>query len=192
MKNFCYALCIALLTCSTRALSEEAGMPQLNPEFWTAQIFWLIIIFTSLYLIIDKIFLPRITYSIENRKSKIVDDLDEAQKLKENAEKKLQEYKIIIESAKKEAIKIMEDNRKKLDSEIDQKKQKINNEIENELKKIEKEINDLKKLSITNIVNISADTSDEIIKKIFDTEVNRSSVAAIVSDVVKRKIERYL
>ena len=66
-------------------------MPQLNPEFWIAQIFWLITIFSSLYLIIWKIFLPKITYSIENRKSKIVNDLNEAQKLKENAEKKLEE-----------------------------------------------------------------------------------------------------
>ena len=40
-------------------------MPQLDPEFWGAQIFWLILIFAILYLIIWKIFLPRITNSIE-------------------------------------------------------------------------------------------------------------------------------
>ena len=89
MKNFCFALCIALIACVSRAFGSETGMPQLNPEFWIAQIFWLILIFSSLYLIIWKKFLPRITYSIENRKSRVVNDLDEAQKLKENAEKKL-------------------------------------------------------------------------------------------------------
>jgi len=34
------------------AFGSEAGMPQLNPEFWAAQIFWLILIFASLYLVI--------------------------------------------------------------------------------------------------------------------------------------------
>ena len=47
-----------------------------------------------------------------NRKSKIVNDLDEAQKLKEKAEKKLTEYKAIIEKAKRDAVKIIEENRK--------------------------------------------------------------------------------
>ena len=126
MKNFCFAFCIALIFCINQAFGSEAGMPQLNPEFWTAQIFWLILIFSSLYLIIWKIFLPRITYSIENRKSRVVNDLDEAQKLKENAEKKLKEYNEIIENSKKEAKKIIEDNKKKLDRDIEKKKQKFN------------------------------------------------------------------
>ena len=63
-----------------QAFRAEKGMPQLNTEFWTAQIFWLILIFSILYLIIWRIFLPKITYSIENRKFKIVDDLNKAQK----------------------------------------------------------------------------------------------------------------
>ena len=122
MKNFCFAFCIALIFCINQAFGSESGMPQLNPEFWTAQIFWLILIFSSLYLIIWKIFLPRITYSIENRKSRVVNDLNEAQKLKENAEKKLREYNEIIENSKKEAKKIIEDNKKKLDRNIVEKK----------------------------------------------------------------------
>ena len=126
MKNFSIALCTALIICVNQAYGSKTGMPQLNPEFWTAQIFWLILIFSSLYLIIWKIFLPRITYSIENRKSRIVNDLNEAHKLKENAERKLNEYNEIIENSKKEAKKIIEDNKKKLDRNIEEKKQKLN------------------------------------------------------------------
>ena len=114
MKNFCFALCIAFVVCVNQAFGSEAGMPQLNPEFWAAQIFWLILTFSSLYLIIWKVFLPKITLSIENRKSRVVNDLDEAQKLKENAEKKLNEYNKIIEESKKEAKKIIEDSKKNL------------------------------------------------------------------------------
>ena len=33
------------------AFGAEEGMPQLNPEYWYAQIFWLILIFAILYLI---------------------------------------------------------------------------------------------------------------------------------------------
>ena len=192
MKNFCFALCIAFVVCINQAFGSEAGMPQLNPEFWTAQIFWLILIFSSLYLIIWKVFLPKITLSIENRKSRVVNDLDEAQKLKENAEKKLNEYNKIIEESKKEAKKIIEDSKKKLDRDIENKKQKFNDEIEKELMAAKKEIKDLKKSSISNINNIADETSSEIIKQIINIEVNKSNVSAIVDDVVKRKVVKYI
>ena len=192
MKNFCFALCIAFVVCVNQAFGSEAGMPQLNPEFWAAQIFWLILTFSSLYLIIWKVFLPKITLSIENRKSRVVNDLDEAQKLKENAEKKLNEYNKIIEESKKEAKKIIEDTKKKLDRDIKNKKYKFNDEIEKELMAAEKEIKDLKKSSISNINNIAAETSVEIIKQIINIEVNKSSVSAIVDDVAKRKMVKYI
>jgi len=167
-------------------------MPQLNPEFWIAQIFWLILIFSSLYLIIWKIFLPRITYSIENRKSRVVNDLDEAQKLKDNAEEKLEEYNEIIEKTKKEAKKIIDDSKKKLDKDIENKKQKFNVEIEKELMATEKEIKDLKKTSTSSIADIAAETSAEIIRQIINTEINKSNVSAIVNDISKREIEKHI
>ena len=192
MKNFSFVLGAAWLMHANRALGSEVGMPQLNTEYWAAQIFWLILIFAILYLIIWKIFLPRITYSIENRKSRLVNDLDEVQKLKENAEEKLNEYNKIIETSKKEAKKIIEDSKKKLDRDIESKKHKFNDEIEKELVATEKEIKDLKKSSISNINHIATETTTEIIKQIINTRVNKSSVSAIVSDVTKREMEKHI
>jgi len=192
MRSFCFALCIAVVVNVNQSFGSETGMPQLNPEFWIAQIFWLILIFSSLYLIVWKIFLPRITYSIENRKSRIVNDLDEAQNLKEKAEKKLKEYNEIIEQSKKEARKIIDDNKKKLNQDLTNKKEKINSEIEKELIAAEKEIENLKKSSILNISNIAAETSAEVVKQIINTEINKSSVSAIVNEIVKRKMEKYI
>ena len=190
MKNFCFTLCIALVVCADQTLGSETGMPQLNPEFWAAQIFWLIIIFSSLYLIIWKIFLPKITYSIENRKSRIVNDLDEAQKLKENAEEKLNDYKKIIEKSKKEAKKIIEDSNKKLDRDIEIKKKIFYDEVKKELIAAEKEIKNLKRSSLSNISDIAAEISAEVIKQIINTQVNKSSVSAIVNDITKKEMEK--
>jgi len=192
MKKICFAFCIAIFVCSNQAFGSEVGMPQLDPKFWGAQIFWLILIFSSLYFIIGKIFLPKITLTIENRKSKLVNDLNEAQKLKENAEKKLKEYEKIIESSKKDAKKIIDDAKKKLDQDIENKKNQFTTEIEKEINATEKEIENLKKSSINNINKIASDTSGEIIKKIVDTEINNSSVSAIVNDIMKRKGEKYI
>jgi len=191
MKNLCYAVCIALITSIDQTLASETGMPQLNPEFWSAQIFWLLLIFSSLYLILWKIFLPKITDSIENRKLKVVNDLNETQKLKENAEKKLKEYNKIIEDSKIEAKKILENSKKKIEEDIKNKRITFNKEIEKEILSAENEIKILKKTSIKNVNKMAIEISSEVIKQMVGTEVNGSNVAAIVEDVSKKNIGAY-
>ena len=191
MKNFCLTLIVTTLVINkNNAHGSEAGMPQLNPEFWASQIFWLLLTFSVLYIIIWKIFLPKITYSIESRKSKIVNDLDEAQKLKESAEKKLIDYNTIIEKSKKEAKKLIDDNKKKLDRDIEEKRKKFNNEIEKELEATEVEIKKLKKNSLLSITTIAAEISEEVMKKIISGEINKSNVSAIVNDISKKEMEK--
>ena len=187
MKNFCFSLFVTYIVVINQALGAGEGMPQLNSEFWASQIFWLALIFLILYTIIWKIFLPKISDSIENRKLRVVNDLNETQKLKENAEKKLSEYNKIIENAKKEAKKIIEDSRKKLENDIKSKKQKLNEQIEKELTAVEKEIINLKKSSISNINKISVEISAEIMKKVIGMDVNSSNVSAIVEDLLKKR-----
>ena len=97
-----FLLIVGLFTANQIDLfAAEAGMPQLDPTYWASQIFWLILIFTFLYLALSKLFIPKIKDVIDDRENKIKDDLDEAQKLKNVAEKKLKEYELSIENTKK-------------------------------------------------------------------------------------------
>tara|TARA_B100000686_G_C16372502_1_gene753279 strand:+ start:39 stop:617 length:579 start_codon:yes stop_codon:yes gene_type:complete len=192
MKNFCLVLSALYFLNIKQAFGAEEGMPQLNPEFWPAQIFWLILIFSVLYIATWKIFLPKITESIENRKLRIVNDLNETEKLKENAEKKLLEYNQIIQEAKKDARKIIEENKKKLQTDIETKKQKFEKEIEAELSAVEKEIKNLKKNSLVSINKIASEITSEIVKQMIETEVNKSNAAAIVEEISKKNAGKYL
>ena len=185
-------MCILFSLSTNSAWGSEKGMPQLDTEFWAAQIFWLLLIFSSLYIIIWKIFLPKITDSIENRKSRVINDLDEAQKLKGGADKKLIEYNKIIEDIKKEARKIIDDSKKRIEIDIKNKKQKFDKEIEKELIDIEKEIKNLKKNSINNINKIATEISSAVIKQLIETEANMSNVSAVVEDISKRELAKNL
>ena len=71
--------------------AETGGMPQLNPEFWISQIFWLVLTFGTLYLILSKLILPKISNNLEIRKSQILENIEIAGKQKEESEKKIQE-----------------------------------------------------------------------------------------------------
>ena len=186
MKNLYFALCIAVSLYCNKAFGSEGGMPQLNTEFWIAQIFWLVFIFSSLYLIIWKIFLPRVTYSIESRKSKVMNDLQEAQKLKEDAEKKLNEYTKFIEKAENEAKKIISDSKKNLQKELDQKKQLFENEVEKEIQNVEKQIKNFQVSSFSKTNQIAKEIAKSIMKKIIGAEVNESNLTAVIESTAKK------
>ena len=51
-------------------------MPQLDPTFYTTQLFWLIVIFTLLFLVVWKVALPRIANIREARRTRIDADLE--------------------------------------------------------------------------------------------------------------------
>ena len=90
MKKF-FALLTSLLLLEKNLYAAEAGMPQLDPEYWPSQVFWLIIIFLTIYILISKIFIPKIKGSIDMREDKIRKDLEEAKTFREQAELKLKE-----------------------------------------------------------------------------------------------------
>ena len=172
--------------------AAEAGMPQLDPTYWASQAFWLILIFTLLYLALSKLFIPKIKDSIDDRENKVKDDLDEAQKLKLIAEEKLKEYEITIENAKKEVLKIIFDGKNKLSSEIQNKKKKFEKEIEIELKNAEKEIENLKKESLKSISTISEEMASKVIEQISGEPMNQSSVNAAVLEATKKNLGKYI
>ena len=180
------------MTSEINLLAAEAGMPQLDPTYWASQAFWLILIFTLLYLVLSKMFIPKIKESIDDRENKIKDDLDEAQKLRSTADKKLKEYEIIIENAKKEFQKIIFESKNKLNAEIQNKKKKIEHEIEIEINSAEQEIENLKKDSLASISVISKEMTLKIIEKVSGEPLNQSSIEAAVLESTKKNLGKYL
>ena len=191
MKSF-LTIFIALSAINTDLYAAEAGMPQLDPTYWASQGFWLILIFTILYISISKFYLPKIKNNLDNRENKIKEDLENANKFKEQSEAKLKEYEIILENAKKEVSKIHFESKNILDKEIQSKKDMIEKEIEKELVKAQKDITELKKNSISSIQKISENIAANIIENISGEKLNESSIKAAVEDISKKNIGKYL
>ena len=74
---------------------------------------------------------------------------------------------------------------------ISLKKETIDKQIDEEIKKTEKEIELLKKAAPEKINKIAIETSSELLKKLIGTEVNNSSISAIVDDLSKRNGDKY-
>ena len=171
--------------------AESGGMPQLNPEFWISQIFWLTLTFGILYIVLSKLILPKISANLELRKSQIQENIEAAEKQRESTEAKLKEYDNIILKSKLEAKNIFSDAREKIIKDINSKKEILEKQIDDEIKKIEHEIVSLKKKAPEKISKISIETASELIKNLIGADVNQSSISAIVEDLLKKNIGKY-
>ena len=171
--------------------AESGGMPQLDPEFWISQIFWLTLTFGILYIVLSKLILPKISANLELRKSQIQENIEAAEKQRESSEAKLKEYDDIISKSKLKSNNIFKESRENVLKEINTKKETLDKQIDEEIKKVEQEINLLRKGASEKINKIAIETTSELLVKLIGTEVNNSSISAFVDDLSKRNGDKY-
>jgi len=162
-------------------------MPQLNPEFFVSQLFWLVIFFTFLFVFLWRVSLPRIATVLEKRQNKIDENLSSAKELQEQAmeiEKKINDriYQAKLETdekIKKTINDLQEDASSQLsalDRELEKKVLDAEKEIiknkDNQIKNINNEIANITKLTLGKITDI--ELSDTDLNKVIET--NKASL----------------
>ena len=184
-------LAFGFVSTQTAQSSERGGMPQLNPEFWISQIVWLVITFGILFILLSKFILPKISDNLETRKSQILENIETAEKQREESEKKVKEFdKIIIES-KSQGKNFFYNARQKVLDDINKKRAVLEKDIDDEINAAEQEINKLKQSSHDKITKIAIETSSDLVKQLIGEEVNNSSISAIVEDLSRKNKEKH-
>ena len=171
--------------------AESSGMPQLNPEFWVSQIFWLIITFGLLYVVLSKLILPKISANLEIRKSQIVKNIEAAEKKREQSELNIEEYKKIVQNSKNEAKNYFKQAREKVLKDINVKKETLDKELDEEVDKAESKIKNFRDNAPEKIKKIAIETSADLLQELIGTETNSSSISAIVDDLSRKKMNEY-
>ena len=179
-KIFFQSIFFSFLFFKEAFAAESGGMPQLNPEFWISQIFWLVLTFGIMYVVLSKFILPKISNNLESRKSQILENIEAAEKQREDSEAKLKEYDEIILKSKMEAKTIFNQTREKTLKDIGAKKEVLDQQIDDEINKAEKEIEVLRVSAPDKINKIAIETSSELLEKLIGSGVNSSSISAIV------------
>ena len=129
--------------------------------------------------------------NLESRKSQILENVEAAEKQRQNSEEKLKEYEKIVLKSKMEAKSIFNQAREKALKDISAKKEVLDKQIDDEVGKAEQEIKVLQSGAAEKINKIAIETSSELIQKLIGAEVNNSSISAIVDDLSKRSGDKY-
>ncbi len=126
-------------------------MPQFESHFFSSLIFWEVVSFGILLFVLYKFAFPGILAVLEEREKKIKDNLDQAERHRSEAERKLKEYEAklhaasreaegILAAAKERAQRLMEENEQRLTAEADRIKGDATRAIDQERRKAIQEI----------------------------------------------------
>jgi F-type H+-transporting ATPase subunit b len=126
-------------------------MPQFESHFFSSLIFWEVVSFGILLFVLYKYAFPGILGILEEREKKIKDSLDQAERHRSEAERRLREYEAklnaaskeaegILAAAKERAQHLLEENEQRLTVEAERIKGDAMREIEHERRKAVQEI----------------------------------------------------
>ena len=126
-------------------------MPQFESQFFTSLIFWEVVSFAILFFMLYKFAFPGILSILEEREKKIKDSLDQAERHRSEAERKLKEYEAklsmaakeaegILATAKERSQRVLEENEQRLTIEAERIKGDATREIDHERRKAVQEI----------------------------------------------------
>ena len=154
-------------------------MPQLELSTYFSQFFWLILCFCILWLMLSLFITPKLSDIIEQRKRKINDYVQKADKLNMQAKEALDRYNTSLAQAEEIAEKEMQKGKDELKAYLSDAENKMTASINRKIADNEFLLAKEKKNTLQQIENISEDLAFEIVKKLGFSNIKRQDIAAI-------------
>lgn len=165
------------------AAEAAGGLPQFDFGAWPGQIFWLLIVFGVLYFVLSRALLPRIGAVIEDRRDKIADDLDEAQRLRRQAEDALRAYEEALADARAKAHAIAGDIRAKLAQDTAERAKALEGELAKRAEEADAGIRARAAQALAQVDAVAADAAGAIAEKLSGKAVAAEAAKAAVAAV---------
>jgi F-type H+-transporting ATPase subunit b len=161
-------------------------MPQLEITTYPSQIFWLVVSFLTLYLIMSRIIIPRISSVIKNRESQIKNNIHISEQLYKDTEIINDELEKVRKDTETEAKEIINNLKETTNKKISENYELLKKKLEKKLEKDEQKILLRKKKTLKEINKISLNLSEEIIRKISN---GKSEQKNKLKSIIKKNLE---
>jgi F-type H+-transporting ATPase subunit b len=144
------------------AAKEPAVFPPLDTWHFPSQIFWTLLSFGLLYFMLSRFILPKLGSTIETRHSTIADNLDEAQRLADEADAGQKALEVRMAEARAKSRETADKARAKIETQINAETAKVDADLATKLDAAEARITHLRDEAMSNVSQIAADATQAI------------------------------
>ncbi len=167
-------------------VAHDAGhgsgvFPPFDSSTFSSQILWLVITFGLFYMLMKKVLVPRVGGIIDNRQDRITQDLDQASRLKAEADAAVATYEKELAAARAKGNEIATAARDAAKAEADAERAAVEAEVSSKLAAAEARIADIKAKAFAEVGTIAEDTAGAVVEQLIGTQVPQADVAAAVA-----------
>ena len=154
----------------------STGLPQMDITTFPSQLFWLVITFAILYIFMWRVVIPKLSTTIEERKDKISNDINEAEKFNSEATSILEKYEEQMSSASQNASDIISESKSQMNEYFENLKLENEKKIAEMIRNSQEMIKLREKDSINEVRNATLETVKEITIKYLDKIPNDDQI----------------
>lgn len=158
-------------------------MPQMEFADYVPQIVWLVITFATLYFLMAKLALPRITDILETRQRRLDHDLELTETLRDEATAALAEYESAIAAARGESELILAEAHERIHSEARQQLDDLNARLEGEIAESEARIGNIMTQAMGELAVAASDAARTATERLIGFEVSEERARDAVDTV---------
>jgi F-type H+-transporting ATPase subunit b len=163
---------------TTEPASHGAGgLPQFDASWWPGEMAWFAFIFLVVFILMAKVFVPRISGAIVEREERISGDIARARALKEQAEAQAAAADAEIAQARAQAQKLAADAKAKVQAEAAARQGVEEAKLNETLAKAEADIRASREAAMTHVKEIATDTARAIVEKLSGNAASADDVA---------------
>ena len=157
------------------------SFPPFNSESFSSQLLWLAITFGLFYFLMSKIALPRISSILETRSDRIAQDIDEANRLKDESDAAIAAYEQELAEAKSRAHGIAQEARETAKAEQDAHRAIVEADMAAKVTDAENRISAIKSKAMREVGAIAEETTATIVAKLLGGKVSKADIASAIS-----------
>lgn len=165
---------------------EVSGLPQLDTSTYPSQVFWLVVVFVAMYFFFAKKSLPAISGTIENRSERINNDLDSAERLKDEVTSVQQSYEESLAEARGASDEIFQNIEKEIKEKSEEQAAMFQKRSSEQMINLEKNISTARDKAMEEMSDIAAEVATEAAAKIIGVKANKGDAKAVIDALNKK------
>jgi F-type H+-transporting ATPase subunit b len=160
---------------------HKGAFPPLDSTYFASQLLWLVISFGLFYLLMKKVIVPRVGGILEHRHDRIAQDLDEAARLKAEADAAVETYEKELAAARSKGHKIAETAREAAKTKAAADRATIEAELTEKLAAAETRIGEIKAKAFAEVGQIAEETATAIVDQLIGAKASGDDIKAAVA-----------
>ena len=173
-------------TGATPAGGQGPSFPPFQTEGFGGQLLWFAIAFGALYVLMDRVALPRVAAILRDRSARLSLDLEEAHRLRAESEAAAAAHERSLADARAQAQAIAQKTRGAVTAENDAKRRVIETQLAQKLAESDAFIRARTADAMGNVRGIAADAATAIVERLTGRPPERAAVEAALDGTLPR------